>query len=100
MTATSSRRSTSKPRKAPPSRRAPMRPVVVPDDSDEPTQSKMIFKPKVLELVGHSFPTVWKWMRAGTFPLSFNIGSKTAWRESEINQWLANRPRSSFKRGE
>jgi predicted DNA-binding transcriptional regulator AlpA len=68
------------------------------DQSDEPAQPlRMIFKPEVIQRVGHSFPTIWKWMRAGKFPLSFQIGSKTAWREDEVDQWLASRPRSSFK---
>jgi predicted DNA-binding transcriptional regulator AlpA len=64
----------------------------------EQAQSKLIFKKDVVERVGHSFPTIWKWMRAGTFPLSFDVGGKTAWRESEIDHWLATRPRSSLKR--
>jgi predicted DNA-binding transcriptional regulator AlpA len=30
--------------------------------------------------------------------LSFDIGTKTAWLESEIDDWLRNRPRSQFKK--
>jgi predicted DNA-binding transcriptional regulator AlpA len=93
----STRRSTHK-RKVPP-RRAPMH-FAAPDDvGDEQAKSRMIFKPEVIARVGHTYPTLWKWMRDGTFPLSFDVGGKTAWRESEIDHWLASRPRSSLKRG-
>jgi prophage regulatory protein len=93
------RRSAAKARKTPPPSRAPMRPVVVSDDGDPQALSRMIFKPEVCRRVGVTFPTLWTWMRAGKFPLSFDVGSKTAWRESEIDAWLASRPRSSLKRG-
>jgi hypothetical protein len=32
------------------------------------------------------------WMRAGTFPRSRDTGGKTTWVESEINNWIMNRP--------
>jgi predicted DNA-binding transcriptional regulator AlpA len=96
------RRPANKPRKTPPSRRAPMTPVVVSDsgDGDEPARPVMIFKPEVIKRVGFTFPTLWKWMRDGKFPLSFDIGSKTAWREDEIDAWLASRPRSQLLKSE
>lgn len=99
---TPTRRSASKERKTPPSRRAPMRRIAVPDsdsgDGDEAPRPKMIFKPEVIKLIGFTYPTLWKWMREGKFPLSFDIGSKTAWLESEIDAWLASRPRSNLKK--
>lgn len=100
------RRPANKPRKTPPRRRAPMTPVVVSDSGDgddEPAprpQSKMIFKPEVIKRVGFTYPTLWRWMREGKFPLSFDIGSKSAWLESEIDAWLASRPRSNLKKSE
>jgi predicted DNA-binding transcriptional regulator AlpA len=89
-------RSARKVRKSP-RLRAPMRPVVVPDDGDKPPSPKMIFKNEVIRRVGFTYPTLWRWMREGTFPLSFDVGSRTAWAESEIDNWLANRPRSNLK---
>jgi predicted DNA-binding transcriptional regulator AlpA len=81
-------------RKLPPAR-APM-PVVAPVvDSDMPTT--LIFKKDVVARVGFSYPTLWNWMRDGIFPLSIDVGGKTAWRESEIDHWLATRPRSKLK---
>ena len=97
-------RSSSKAR-TPPRRRAPMQPVATGDAGDEQQHaigreqsSRMIFKREVTELVGHSYPTIWSWMRAGTFPLSFDVGGKTAWLQSEIDAWIVSRPRSSLKR--
>ena len=95
------------PKHKPPNRQrraAPMPDVVSgPDDAGHGDQSpaprpKYIFKPEVLKLVGYTFPTLWLWMREGKFPLSFVIGSKTAWLESEIDAWLASRPRSQLKK--
>jgi len=77
--------------------------VAVPDISDgddDGEPPRLMFKAEVTALVGHSFPTIWKWMRAGNFPLSFDVGSKTAWYEHEIRAWLTSRPRSVFKRNE
>jgi len=73
-----------------------MRYAAVPDDGDEQAQAKMLFKPEVIRRVGFTYPTLWKWMREGKFPLSFDVGSKTAWREIEIEAWLASRPRSNL----
>jgi predicted DNA-binding transcriptional regulator AlpA len=87
-------------KKSPPRRRAPLPPYVVgrPDDDGTAPRPNFIFKPEVLKLTGYTFPTLWKWMRDGQFPMSFDIGTKTAWLESEINDWLASRPRSKFKK--
>jgi predicted DNA-binding transcriptional regulator AlpA len=96
--------STKPSKKSPPRRRAPMPPYVVKsvddDQSPAPRPAKFIFKPEVLKLTGYTFPTIWRWMRDGQFPMSFDIGTKTAWSEDEINDWLANRPRSNLKKRE
>lgn len=92
-----------KSRKIPPTSRAPMRRVIIPDDSDggagddADNPPRLMFKAEVVRLIGHSYPTIWKWMRNGQFPLSFDVGSKTAWRKNEIDAWIADRPRSKFK---
>jgi len=75
-----------------------MRPVVVPASGGSDGQPpRFMFKPEVTALTNRSFPTLWKWMRAGQFPLSLDVGGKTAWYASEVNDWIANRPRSQFK---
>lgn len=55
-------------------------------------KSRFVFKPEVLDRTGVTYVTIWHWMRAGTFPRSREVGGKTAWLESEIDAWIANRP--------
>lgn len=55
-------------------------------------QVRLISKPEVLDRVGVTFPTIWKWMREGKFPRSRELGGKVAWIESEIEAWIASLP--------
>lgn len=57
-----------------------------------PSPARLISKPEVLERVGVTYPTIWAWMRQGKFPRSRELGGKIAWIESEVNEWIANRP--------
>jgi len=55
-------------------------------------------KGEVLERVGLSFPTVWKMMRAGTFPRARYLGpQKTMWLASEVEDWIIATPLRRFK---
>jgi predicted DNA-binding transcriptional regulator AlpA len=65
-----------------------------PDDSDDddPPQLRLISKSKVLKIVGCSYPTLWAWMRSGTFPRSRVVGGRSMWRSDEIDAWLAGLP--------
>ena len=62
---------------------------------------KLLAKREVLARVGVTFPTIWKWMRAGTFPRSRRLGSgkgaKCVWYESEINAWATTLPIQPLK---
>jgi predicted DNA-binding transcriptional regulator AlpA len=58
---------------------------------------RLIFKPELLALVGHSYGSIFIWMRKGQFPLARQIGpdahnSKIAWFRHEVMAWLAARP--------
>ena len=61
---------------------------------------KLLSKKEVLELVGLSFPTIWGQMRKGTFPRSVILGdgafTKVAWHQSEIEDWIRQRPRRKY----
>jgi predicted DNA-binding transcriptional regulator AlpA len=61
---------------------------------------KLLTKIEVLQITGFSYPTLWTWMRQGRFPRSLVVGSgsaaRVAWKESEIQLWLDNLPRSRF----
>ena len=58
---------------------------------------RLISKPEVLDRVGVTFPTIWKWMLEGTFPRSRELGGKVAWLEHEISAWILARPISHLK---
>ena len=55
-------------------------------------KSRFISKPEVLDRVGVTYVTIWEWMRASTFPRSRQVGGKACWLESEIDDWIFNRP--------
>jgi predicted DNA-binding transcriptional regulator AlpA len=63
---------------------------------------RLIYKPELLELIGVSYVSIHNWMRRGKFPLSREIGPggrtcRIAWVESEVLDWLANRPPRRMK---
>jgi prophage regulatory protein len=58
---------------------------------------KLIGRKELLERVPLSYATVWKKMRTGEFPRSRDIGGKCAWIESEIDKWIAARPKVQLK---
>jgi predicted DNA-binding transcriptional regulator AlpA len=62
-----------------------------------PPPLRLIDKAEVLRRVSVTFPTIWKWMHQGNFPLSRNIGGKSAWLEHEVEAWIAARPANKFK---
>jgi predicted DNA-binding transcriptional regulator AlpA len=62
-----------------------------------PPPVRLIFKPEVLRRVGLSFPTIWKMMQMKRFPRARIIGGKSAWIESEINEFLGALPLRRYK---
>lgn len=53
---------------------------------------------EVLDLVGTTYVTIWKWMRAGKFPRSVvTCSGGVAWYSNEIEAWLASLPRQRLK---
>jgi predicted DNA-binding transcriptional regulator AlpA len=63
----------------------------------EPNPKRLIFKKEVLRRVPLSYASVWKMMCAGTFPRAVACGSKNAWHEDEVEKFIANLPRRTFK---
>jgi predicted DNA-binding transcriptional regulator AlpA len=57
-----------------------------------PPCDRLLSKRAVLERVGVSYVTVWKWMGDGKFPQRRLVGRQVFWLESEIGAWIANRP--------
>ncbi len=57
----------------------------------------MLRPPEVMKCTGLSRTTLWRRVRAGTFPAPTELGANSiGWPESEITAWLANRPRRTY----
>jgi prophage regulatory protein len=55
-------------------------------------RNRIIRKKEVLDLVGLSDVSVWRWERAGKFPKRIQLGGNSVgWLESEIQAWIQNR---------
>ena len=71
------------------------------DDDDVETirpPLRLLSKKQVLDRVGVSFPTIWRWMLAGTFPRARAIGDlKSVWLESEAEAWINALPTRHLK---
>jgi prophage regulatory protein len=66
-----------------------------PDDIEKIQPWCLLNKKQVVDRIGVSFPTIWKWMRAGKFPRARTIGDlKSVWLESEIQAWMSALPLS------
>jgi predicted DNA-binding transcriptional regulator AlpA len=58
---------------------------------------RLISKAVVLNRVPLSYPAIWQLMVANKFPRSVKLGTKVAWYESEVDEWIANLERSRLK---
>jgi predicted DNA-binding transcriptional regulator AlpA len=58
---------------------------------------RLIPKREMLKRVGVSYPTIWRWMRDGSFPRSRAVGDRSMWIESEVDAWLADLPVRKLK---
>ena len=54
-----------------------------------PSLIRLLDKREVLAIAGVSYPTLWAWQRAGTFPRGLIVGGQTKWRSDEIESWLS-----------
>ena len=63
-----------------------------------PPNQRFIYKGELVEMIGVTFPTIWKWMQNpdNDFPQPIEIGGRVAWFESEILQWMATRTRRQY----
>jgi predicted DNA-binding transcriptional regulator AlpA len=67
---------------------APSKAWTPPENIRPPTG--VLTKKQVLKCAGDvSFPTLWKWMRAGKFPRARTVGDlKSVWLDSEVEAWM------------
>ena len=50
---------------------------------------RLLDKAEILTITRVSFPTVWSWMRTGSFPRARIVGGKSMWLSTEIDAWIA-----------
>ena len=69
-----------------------------------PRGTRYLNKAEVLDRVGVTYPTLWRWMREKHFPRSRNLGNpnnlkntRVGWLESEVETWLNARPVQTLK---
>jgi predicted DNA-binding transcriptional regulator AlpA len=62
-----------------------------------PPDTRLLSKSEVLAIVGVTYPSLWAWMRAGSFPRSRIVGGKSMWLSTEIDAWLAGLPLRPLK---
>lgn len=69
------------------------------DVDADATGIRLLSKLEVMDRVGVSFPTLWKWMRAQppTFPRARALGGTTVWIASEVEAWMASLPLRPLK---
>ena len=61
---------------------------------------RMMRLPEVIACTGLSRTTLWKRMRAGTFPAATSLGENSiGWPEHVITEWLSSRPVVSYAPG-
>ena len=56
------------------------------------TAPRFLRLPEVLNLVGVTRSTLYRWMDAGTFPKQIHLGPRTiVWNERAVVQWMEDR---------
>jgi predicted DNA-binding transcriptional regulator AlpA len=78
-------------------------PAGVVEDKPAAAGVRLLTKREVLDLTHVSYPTIWNWMRLGTFPRSRELGhsgqktQKIVWLASEVEAWMTNLPVRELK---
>ena len=62
--------------------------------------TRLLSRSEVLKIVGVSYPTIWRMMRLGSFPLPRRIGtwenSPVRWDSGEVQAWIDALPRQEY----
>jgi predicted DNA-binding transcriptional regulator AlpA len=74
------------------SEKAPRDPGIIPGGIRDRPHRRLLSKSEVLAIARVSYPTLWTWMRNGTFPRSRVVGGRSMWLSDEIDAWLAELP--------
>ena len=56
-------------------------------------EAQILRERDVLNMLGISKVTLWRWRRDGAFPQPIRLGpNSVAWRREAVDEWLASRP--------
>src|SRR5262245_25063810 len=67
--------------------------------SDDVGVSAMLLtRDEVLRLANVRYPTLWRWMVAGKFPVGKTICGKVAWLRADIEKWISELPPQELKK--
>lgn len=59
------------------------------------TQDRVLRKPEVMKVTGLGSTTIWREVKAKRFPSPVRITEhRVGWLQSDIDAWLANRPKT------
>ena len=61
-------------------------------DTQHAPRVHLLDKGEVCAIANVTFPTLWAWMRAGSFPRARVVGGKSMWRSDDVDAWLENLP--------
>ena len=64
-----------------------------PEVEAPPTGPRLLRMKSVKAKIGFSQAAIYRWMQEGTFPRPLKVGGGSAWRESDIDAWVARRER-------
>ena len=57
--------------------------------------TRILRRPHVLDRIGASRATLYRWMEAGRFPRPVRLGPQAVgWREDEVDEWIESRERA------
>ena len=68
------------------------------EQTNTPTQERLLRRLEVADLTGiKANSTLYDMIRRGDFPPPVKLGRSSAWRESEVRQWIADRPAAQVR---
>ncbi len=58
---------------------------------------RFLTRAEVIDRVNMTYAWIWTQMRKGTFPRARDLGNRTVWVESEVEDWMNSRPKRRLK---
>ena len=61
------------------------------------TEMKWLNRTEVCAKTRLAYVSIWRRLKAGTFPRGYQVGPRILWKESEVDAWLEAQPRQRLK---